>query len=684
VQIGDFHIVKHLGSGGMGVVYLARQASLKRLVALKVLGTSLSDHWEIARFQRQAQAVARLNHPGIATLYFVGQDGHVCYLAMEYIEGITLRNVITYLYNANNSALGINDVVRTIPAGEGVAPVARFDGPTIDHASGPAAALNPVQPGCPSAEATRLIASPVYIRHCCEIVRDVALALSHAHQRGVIHRDIKPENILLDKDGHVHLIDFGLARFFEDVTLTNTGALVGTPMYMSPEQVTGRLNVDGRSDIYSLGIILYEMLTLRRPHVVTTRAGLLRQIVTKPMPPLSWKNRAVSMDLESVVHRAIAIDPDDRYPTADSMLSDIESILSGNPVSARPYSYKFDNGDILLSRPKLVTIVALYFFFGFLWLSLNILLGFYNWYSFSDSDTSALNIISYKLIIMCPISTDDAERFRNTRSWTDLLGLLSKEVEPAAQSSPKKPASTRPAGTKRLAEPPGSPTRVTWHLSPVYESESWGANRGRSREYVNTYNGILSHEYTTEISIMLILAIIAILGCYGLLNAKNWSPLICILGLGTSGLLCIFVLIQITTIRSLMMSALIPAPYRQGLLFAYGASFLSECMVTLLGVLLWGECRPIMKAVLLRKAILLGMLMLIILMFITPLLLAAINSVAINLPLDVNIGQNEIWYSILLLLSNICIFIICLDPVQCWFGLAKQLREEHRKQAVAS
>jgi serine/threonine protein kinase len=214
------------------------------------------------------------------------------------------------------------------------------------------------------------MASPAYIRRCCELVRNVALALSHAHQRGVIHRDIKPENILLDKDGCVHLIDFGLARFFEDVTVTKTGALVGTPMYMSPEQVTGRLNVDNRTDIYSLGIIFYELLTLRRPYAATTREGLFRQIVTKPAPPVSWKNRAVSRDIESIVHKAIAKDPDDRYPTVDSMLDDITAVFNGTPVKAPPYLYKFNNQEVLLSRPRAVTGVALYFFFGLIWFSL--------------------------------------------------------------------------------------------------------------------------------------------------------------------------------------------------------------------------------------------------------------------------------------------------------------------------
>ena len=120
----------------------------------------------------------------------------------------------------------------------------------------------------------------------------------------------------MDRQGKVHLIDFGVARFFEDATLTNTGALVGTPMYMSPEQVTGRLEVDHRTDIYSLGLTLYELLTLQRPITAPTREGVLRQIVTKALLPVSWLNRAVSRDLEGVVHKATTKDPDERYQRA--------------------------------------------------------------------------------------------------------------------------------------------------------------------------------------------------------------------------------------------------------------------------------------------------------------------------------------------------------------------------------
>src|SRR5262249_33972927 len=152
-----------------------------------------------------------------------------------------------------------------IPTGGGGAEALRFDQPTVTHVPGITTETegSGTDQETLTQEARQLIASREYVRRCCEIIRDAALA--HAHERGVTHRDIKPEKLLLDRQLRVHVIDFGIARFFEDMTVTNTGQLVGTPLYMSPEQVTGLLKLDHRTDIYSLGLVLYELLTLRRP-----------------------------------------------------------------------------------------------------------------------------------------------------------------------------------------------------------------------------------------------------------------------------------------------------------------------------------------------------------------------------------------------------------------------------------
>ena len=358
IQIGDFQILKRLGAGGMGIVYLARQISLNRLVALKVLGTALSDHSDIARFQREAQAIAKLNHPDIAAIHFVGQDHQVCYIVMEYIDGASLRDVLKHLIASRQSGQSMDAVLQRMTSGADEAPGIRFDQETVSATPEPLAGAKPLEAGTLTPDATKLMTTPDHIRRCCEIVRDAALALAHAHERGVIHRDLKPENLLLDRHQRVHVIDFGLARFFEDVTLTNTGALVGTPLYMSPEQVSGRVSVDHRSDIYSLGIVLYEMLTLRRPISAPTREGVLRHVVTKALPPISWLNRAVPRHLESVVHMATAKDPDDRYQSAIGLADDLGNVLGNKSVVAKFYRYRFDEKEIAAERPREIIYIA--------------------------------------------------------------------------------------------------------------------------------------------------------------------------------------------------------------------------------------------------------------------------------------------------------------------------------------
>ena len=177
----------------------------------------------------------------------------------------------------------------------------------------------------------------------------------------MVHRDVKPENLLLDRSGKVRLIDFGVARFFEDVTITSTGQIIGTPTYMSPEQVTGRLEVDHRTDVYSLGLVLFEMLTLGRAIDAPTREGVLRHVVTKALPPVAGLNKTVSPSLMAVVHKAAAKDPDDRYQTAEAFAADLQNVLDGKPVLAPPYRFRLDEREIDAERPKAIIGISFEF-----------------------------------------------------------------------------------------------------------------------------------------------------------------------------------------------------------------------------------------------------------------------------------------------------------------------------------
>jgi serine/threonine protein kinase len=370
VQIGDFRIERRLGAGGMGIVYQAQQISLNRPVALKVLGQALTQDSDVSRFQREAQAAARLRHPSIAQVYFIGQDRQICFLAMELVEGLSLRRVLDHLSKATANNSGIDTVVHKDLDSEPHARPVRFDLPT-EHFGQDKGTDEKPSPATPSAEqpnpylspkALELRTSTAHVRRCCEVARDAAQALAHAHEQGVVHRDIKPDNLLLDRQGKVHLIDFGVARFFDDQAVTMTGQLVGTPLYMSPEQVTGRGVVDARTDVYSLGLVLYELLTLRPAVEAINRENLLRQIVTKPLVPVTWRNAAVPADLERVVHRATQKDPDERYPSAAELAAELDRFLTGKPVAAPLYRFRLDEREITAARPGGVVLAAFIFF----------------------------------------------------------------------------------------------------------------------------------------------------------------------------------------------------------------------------------------------------------------------------------------------------------------------------------
>jgi serine/threonine protein kinase len=366
VRIGDFEIEKRLGAGGMGIVYQARQVSLDRRVALKVLGPALTRPSDLARFQREAQAAAKLRHPGIAAIHFLGQDGDLCYHVMELVDGISLQRVIERLTGASDVQATPDTALESEYAALAAAPAVRFDQATesatatnadVDTGRSDSDGTAISSPGLsPAARKTRSGAG--YVRRCSEIARDAARALAAAHAEGVIHRDIKPGNLMLTRDRRVCIIDFGLARFFDDVSVTHSGHLVGTPMYMSPEQVAGRVEVDHRTDVYSLGLVLYELLALRRPFDSSSREALLRNIITKPLPPLAGRNSAVSKDLEAVVHKATHKDPEERYQSAGEFAEDLQRILDGKPVAAPHYRYRLDLQDLVAQRPGGVVLAA--------------------------------------------------------------------------------------------------------------------------------------------------------------------------------------------------------------------------------------------------------------------------------------------------------------------------------------
>jgi len=287
-RLGEFQILRELGRGGMGVVYEAEQLSLKRRVALKVLPPALGHDARLkARFQREAEAAGRLRHPGIVPVISFGDVAGTPFFAMELVEGRSLARVLAELREGRDG---------------GVPPVGE---PRRRWALGIAIAM--------------------------------AEALAYAHAQGIVHRDVKPGNILLDREGTPRLSDFGLAQDLGMEGLTTSGESFGSPRYMSPEQAFRRkLPVDQRSDIYSLGVTLYEMLTLRYPYEGATSVEYMNELSQGRVVPPRKADASIPVALESVLLRALAKDPAERYPDASAFAEDLKAALEKRPVSARP------------------------------------------------------------------------------------------------------------------------------------------------------------------------------------------------------------------------------------------------------------------------------------------------------------------------------------------------------------
>jgi tRNA A-37 threonylcarbamoyl transferase component Bud32 len=286
-RLGEFRIVREIGRGGMGIVFEAEQTSLKRRVALKVLPTALrSDRRLLSRFRREAEAAARLRHPNIVPVYSIGQAGNAPFFAMEMVTGQSLAEALDERRADRDGGLPQD-------AGD-------------------------------------------YQRRCVEVVSQLADALAYAHSQGILHRDVKPANVLLEADGTPRLTDFGLAADLEASSLTVSGEVFGSPRYMSPEQAFRcEKPLDARTDVYSLGVTLYEMLTLRLPYQGTTMSELLAALSTGQV--VSPREFGIEMPagLERVLMRALCRDLDERYAGVAEFAEDLRAASEGRSVKPR-------------------------------------------------------------------------------------------------------------------------------------------------------------------------------------------------------------------------------------------------------------------------------------------------------------------------------------------------------------
>jgi serine/threonine protein kinase len=314
-RLGDFRIVREIGRGGMGIVYEAWQESLGRHVALKVLSrASVLDPQKLQRFEREARAAAGLHHTNIVPVFGVGEQEGLHYYIMQFIRGRPLSAIIAELAGGEHPGL-----------------------PTSSRASAKQPHTAAAKPDAEIADDSVVVADPPlgrrYWSWVADVGRQVADALQHAHRQGVLHRDVKPANLIVDALGIVWVADFGLAKLAEYNDVTRTGDVIGTLQYLAPEGL--RSEFDARSDVYALGLTLYELLTLRSAFSEASPVALMRRIAEGGLAPPSRINPHIPRDLETIVMKATARDPASRYASAGELAEDMENFLHDRPVTAR-------------------------------------------------------------------------------------------------------------------------------------------------------------------------------------------------------------------------------------------------------------------------------------------------------------------------------------------------------------
>src|SRR5881409_2877894 len=299
-ELGDYELLEEIGRGGQGVVFRARQKSLNRTVALKVIGLGQwASKAHVKRFRREAEAAARLEHPCIVPIYEVGERGGSCYFSMKFVEGGQLDEVIR---------------------------------------------REPMPP-----------------RRAAELIAKVARTVHYAHEHGILHRDIKPGNILLDQKGEPHLTDFGLARLVEsESTVTRTLEVLGTPSYMAPEQAVGNnAAVNSATDVYGIGAVLYQLLTGHPPFAGGTTYETIKLLLdTEPRQPRLW-NRKIDRDLSTICLKCLEKDPKRRYASALALAEDLERWLKCEPIRAKRSGFFTHARKWVRRKPAIAALIAL-------------------------------------------------------------------------------------------------------------------------------------------------------------------------------------------------------------------------------------------------------------------------------------------------------------------------------------
>ncbi|HKE00325.1 MAG TPA: serine/threonine-protein kinase, partial [Planctomycetota bacterium] len=335
-ELGDFRLLQRLGEGGMGVVYLAEQRSLGRRVALKLLRPGhLHFGGARERFRREVEAVARLQHPGIVPVHLVGEHDGLPFFAMELVEGCSLADVLRNVRGQDPAPLTGRSLAQVIAKRlpEGFDPATHASSGWVFEGSWTEAGLR--------------------------LVQQAAEALEHAHHRGVVHRDVKPSNLMVTPTGRVLLVDFGLATTDGAARITRSGAQLGSLPYLAPEQVRGDIDAIGpRTDVYGLGVALYEMLTLELPYSGATSEETMRAILEGRPRRIRDRNASVSRDAETVCLTAMERDAARRYASAADFARDLGNVLALRPIEARRAGWNVRAARFLQRHPAVTVALV--------------------------------------------------------------------------------------------------------------------------------------------------------------------------------------------------------------------------------------------------------------------------------------------------------------------------------------
>lgn len=328
-RIGEYRLKRRLGRGGMGVVYVAEQTTLGRDVALKLIRPErLYFPGARERFEREVESIAKLQHPGIVKVYACGREADLPYFAMELVDGVTLAEVLTILQGSNVAHLRATDLVRAVRVGLGE--------DTPDSGTGS------------------------WTLQCCEVIESVAQSLEHAHQMGVLHRDVKPSNIMVTRAGQPMLLDFGLARTDGVSDLTQSGNPVGSLPYMAPEQLRGEAaRVGPTTDVYALGATLQEMLTLQPAFHCSSAETARQKILHGERQPIAASNPGIAWEIETIVAKAMDVDPNRRYASAAEFADDIRRFLERRPILGRRASLRLRAWRTAQRNPARATALVL-------------------------------------------------------------------------------------------------------------------------------------------------------------------------------------------------------------------------------------------------------------------------------------------------------------------------------------